>query len=273
MPPPYRQHQWAKFIQLKAMETVRIAVSYTSQHRPDDFGFANLKGTKINRTGSGTAFIAGMDRVEVCDCSQIPESHSISGCFKVMTAAHVVFDDEEAQNTIIEFFFDDNEDRSTVVTAMGVRVSHIDEHNNRSVIECRTHDLSLYQRLSTIRKEREQLIRDSLAKEVNHEPMVVLIAHPHGLSKCVSFGKLLKIEEEGDIRRTNDGVDLTGCFLTYDTPTCPGTGGGSVNLIGRGEVCLAFAPHYASKSNGENISGLGWTKCTSALQLRAGGHL
>lgn len=257
-----------EFIKLKSKETVRIFVPWTSLDRPDDLGFAEYKGTDFPRTGSGTAFLFNMEKVEDCSCHEVPEPHKVSGTFKVMTAAHVVFDDKEAQKTEIEFFYDDENSVSEVVKATGVRVSYIDVKNNMSVVECRTHDLTLFQHLSDARRQREHLIQESLRSLVSYEPMVVLISHPHGFSKRISVGKLIDIKEEGDIKTSKDGVELIGCVLAYDTPTCPGTGGGSVNLIGKNEVCFAFAPHYASKSNGQNISGLGWTKYIKSLQLR-----
>lgn len=268
LPSQYQHDDWVKFIKLKGNETVHISVYYTSKNRPDDFGFKDFKGTTKKRTGSGTAFIMNMENIEDCFCSEVEGTHKVSGSFKVMTVAHVVFDDDEARSTAITFFYDDDNDNTITVTARGERVSHIDIQRNRSVIECRTHDLTLFQRLSSARDERMRLIQSSLSKKVHQEPMVVLISHPHGMSKCVSIGKLLAIQEDGDIKETKDGVELVGCFLTYDTPTCPGAGGGSINLIGKEEVCYAFAPHCASHSNGLNTSGLGWTKYVKSLQLR-----
>ena len=58
-----------------------------------------------------------MDRNQRChdqNCSVVPGQawpHQTTGTFKVMTVAHVVFDDDEAKNTKISFFFDD--ERST----------------------------------------------------------------------------------------------------------------------------------------------------------------
>ncbi|CAG5134850.1 unnamed protein product [Candidula unifasciata] len=268
LPPPYRTENWVRFLRLKGEETVHISVSYTSNNRPEELGFQDLRGTTKVRIGSGTAFIMNMENTEDCYCGEIEGAHKVSGSFKVMTVAHVVFDDAEAQSTFIKFFLDDDSDSTAVVTARGERVSHIDIQRNRSVIECRTHDLTLFQRLSNSRNERMRLIQNSLSTEVNHEPMVVLISHPHGMSKCVSIGRLLAIQEEGDVKTTQEGVELIGCFLAYDTPTCPGAGGGSINLIGKGEVCYAFAPHCASHSDGKNTSGLGWTKYVKSLELR-----
>ena len=39
----------------------------------------------------------------------------------VLTAAHVVFDDDEVKKMRLELFFDDDQDRSGVVFAEGVR--------------------------------------------------------------------------------------------------------------------------------------------------------
>uniref|UniRef100_A0A0B6ZTR3 Peptidase S1 domain-containing protein n=1 Tax=Arion vulgaris TaxID=1028688 RepID=A0A0B6ZTR3_9EUPU len=268
LPHNYQRQEWVDFIKLKSEETVLIEVNFTSYDRPDEFGLANIRGKTIKRIGSGTAFIMNMDKTEDCYCLEIPAAHKVSGYFHVMTVAHVVFDDIEAQHTVIKFFHDDDKDKSAIVTARGVRVAYVDIQRNRSIIECRTHDLTLCQRLVNARKKREILIQESLSSLVNYEPIVLLISHPHGLSKRVSTGKLLNIQQEGEVKTTKDGVELIGCILTYDTPTCPGTGGGSINLIGHGEVCLAFAPHCASKGDGQNISGLGWTKYVKSMQLR-----
>uniref|UniRef100_A0A0B7BC95 Peptidase S1 domain-containing protein n=1 Tax=Arion vulgaris TaxID=1028688 RepID=A0A0B7BC95_9EUPU len=255
-PENFQTESWVKLIRLKAVDVVRLVVSCTSKNRPEELSLTNVKDV---RYGTGTAFLYKMDKTEQCDCTVATAGHSVSGLFRVMTASHVVFDDEEAKNTTVEFFYD-SADTSTVIRGWGVRVCHIDVMRNRSIIECQTHDLNLCQRLTHALKERNHLIAKELEPHIVSVLTSVIISHPHGMCKQVTFGKLKEMKEYGVARTTKEGVMLIDCMLTYDTPTCPGTGGGPVNVIGGGTTCYAFAPHCASKGNDENISGLGWTR-------------
>lgn len=252
----FRDDKWVRLIRFKAFDVVRLSVSHTSDDRPDDLGF---KGTKDVRFGSGTAFVYNMRNSEPCDCKAGPAGHSMSGVFKVMTVSHVVYNDKEAQSTTVEFFYD-SVDSAKIVRAWGVRVCSVDVERNRSVIECRTHDLGLWQTLESARKARKELIEEDLEAKVGNSLMAVLISHPHGMCKQVSVGTLKSLITTGDARMIN-GVKLIDCILTYDTPTCSGTGGGPINVFGGGTTNYAFAPHCASKKNGgENFSGLGWAR-------------
>lgn len=255
MPDNFRTQSWVKLLKLKAVDVVRLTVSQTSDARPDELGF---RGTTTVRFGTGTAFVHKMDKTELCDCGAGTPGHRRSGIFLVMTASHVVFDDIEAKATAVDFFYDST-DISTIVRAWGVRVVSVDVERNRSIVECRTHDLGLCQRLKDAQKERNELIQKDLEPVVGSSQMAVLISHPHGLCKQVSFGRMKDKQLVGEVK-TKDGIQLADCLITYDTPTCPGSGGGPVNVLGGGTVSFAFAPHCASKGNGENMSGLGWVR-------------
>ncbi|CAG5133528.1 unnamed protein product, partial [Candidula unifasciata] len=256
MPENFQQPSWVKLIKLKGVDVVRLTVAQTSDTRPDELGF---RGTTAVRFGTGTAFVHNMEQTELCGCAVGNSGHLCSGAFLVMTAAHVVYNDYEARATTVDFFYD-SMDVSTIVRAWGVRVVTVDVDRNRSVVECRTHDLNLCHTLKKAQNERNKIIETELEPAVGSSQMAVIISHPHGLCKQVSFGNLKTKELVGVVKTTKDGMQLADCLLTYDTPTCPGSGGGPVNVMGGGTVSYAFAPHCASKDSGENLSGLGWAR-------------
>ena len=193
------------------------------------------------------------------DCQEVSGTHSVSGIFKVMTAAHAVYNDEEARNTTIEFFFDSDEDMSTVVRARGLRVSSFDCERNRSVLECFTHDLQLWKTLQHFRDKKIRIQRNlKIASPRADSEMVVLVSHPHGLSKRISIGGLVAIEKLDHTSQVG-GASLAECLLTYTTATCPGAGGGAVTVYRPDGISLAFAPHCSTCGDKTNKSGLGWT--------------
>lgn len=269
LPEGFRGRHFADIINLKAEETVRIIVRYTSHDRPTELGSHEKKGTNIQRLGCGTVFVLFMARPQRChntSCTEKPRPHEVSGTFKVMTVAHIVFDDAEAKNTTIEFFFDDDKNTENVVKAQGIRLSSIDVANNRSIIECVTHDFGLHKKLQHFRSRKIKL-QSQLPKTLTQTSdqgatpignlLVVLTSHPHGAAKRVSFGSIINIERKGDKIVKMDGITLLSCTMMYTAPSCVGSGGGSITVYNTLGHCVAFAPHFGVVER-RSASALGW---------------
>ena len=100
-----------QFIIMNGLRIVRLIVK-TSKDRPKKYG----RGIQ---TASGF-----VDTLR----SKVPvEGFTPGTTFWVNTAAHVVWNDEEARNTKIQFFFDDDCDKSGVRAGKGVRVRRVFE--------------------------------------------------------------------------------------------------------------------------------------------------
>ena len=109
----------------------------------------------------------------------------------VETNRHIVFDDEEAANTTVEFFFD-RPDRRSVYSFKVTGVLHDASlaGGNRSFLVCKTSDHSFVSSLREKRRELERLVenfpvtvRPALSKHM------FMVHHPHGCAKVFSFGK------------------------------------------------------------------------------------
>ncbi|XP_012940386.1 uncharacterized protein LOC106012324, partial [Aplysia californica] len=123
------------------------------------------------------------------DCPFSKEDHLVTATFVVFTAAHVVYDADEAVVTSVEFFYDDDKDRSEVVTAQAVQLGYADEGADTTCLKCICHDLALFHKM----KSRRMYGKD--VKWSMSVPIAVLISHPHGCSKQISVGDLVDRKE------------------------------------------------------------------------------
>ena len=106
--------------------TVRLRLYWTSPDRPDDDEFSNHRGTVTPRMGTG--FIRRVsDPVsdKPCPCDKC--NGEITRKFwrlEVRTAAHVVYNTEEAKSTRVDLFYDDDSCKfdGRMVTLTGLRV-------------------------------------------------------------------------------------------------------------------------------------------------------
>ena len=172
-----------------------------------------------------------------------PTPHYVSGFFRIHTAKHVVFDDAEAQRTIIEFFYDDHRDTRHVVRARGYRVVRSDLDGDYCVMDCVTHDPNLGVALDAVRCQWMGLWGE-VKDRVYGEDFSLVISHPHGCSKQFSLGKCLN-------REWGQTCDGQGWYrYMYDAATCPGSSGAPVWIPGRDGLISGYAPHSGCEAQG-----------------------
>ena len=109
----------------------------------------------------------------------------------IETNRHIVFDDAEAAETTVEFFFD-QVDRKSVYSFKVSHVLHAAslQGGNRSVLVCRTSDLSFVHNLRAKRRELDLLVQQFPTSAREKLPAhVFVVHHPHGGEKVYSFGK------------------------------------------------------------------------------------
>uniref|UniRef100_A0A0B7B952 Peptidase S1 domain-containing protein n=1 Tax=Arion vulgaris TaxID=1028688 RepID=A0A0B7B952_9EUPU len=264
LPDGYKDQDIVDYIRSQADLTVRVTTTYISQNRPEGYAFYECRGKKFLRVGSG--FMQYVYRNELrsnkpCPCPECKNSPTPRlewAKLKIRTATHVVFDDEEAQNTIVEFFYDDNKGRDKVRYVYGESVAFGAIKGDWCDIRCVSHDIDLCEFLKdTWGRWRwlEMKVNQKFNSEDDHR-LAVVVSHPHGCSKQVSIG----VWRDRDI--VDRSRDWENCVYTYDTPTCPGSSGAPVWILGqmKGAGFFGRHPHSGRPLVGLNVSAVGWDR-------------
>ena len=207
IPEEFRDSEVLYFVRWASARTVRLVVGYTSSDRPEHFrnNAGKLTGYQCTSYGSGHIFRTGTTKEEV---SRRPPAVGIAGrTFFISTAAHVVFNDKEAENTKVEFFFDDDEDRSGVIIARGSRIvkQHIDL------------DFTTFTCVVETESDGDR-IRKSLQNKVGKIPkfpFLYCVSHPHGTAKKVSFGSF-KIMRRPEVKEKFADWEYLLKILTFE---------------------------------------------------------
>ncbi|XP_012945395.1 uncharacterized protein LOC106013653 [Aplysia californica] len=196
LPKSCRHPDFLSYILNLASRTVLLTVYYTSEHRPDHFGWSTLKGKRAPRVGSGYLTVYKTKRDQAAASTQ-PASSTSSFHFGedeetvliVKTAAHVVYNQEEVKWTKVKLFFDDDSDRSTVIEAKGIRITDNSEEEDRSEFIIRLMNSEL---LPVVMKK---LVLFESYNGPFPENIAFCVSHPHGVAKRVTFGEMLVHEQ------------------------------------------------------------------------------
>ena len=168
-----------------ALLTVRLVVSHISLDRPEEMRMGSGKSGAFQTNGTGSLKRIGAAALDLTKCGKVA---GVAGkTFFIETAAHVVFDNEEAKNTIVEFFFDDDDNRSNVITAKGIRVVQQNTSSDHCIFVC---EVETEEDGESIRKQLSSLDH----KKDLVPPATIFsfcVSHPHGVAKRVSFGSIL----------------------------------------------------------------------------------
>ena len=203
--------------------TVRLRVHWTSPGRPDEDPFSDARGTDKIRLGTG--FIEDVsDPVSDKPCPCVECNGKInrkSWRFKVQTAAHVVYNTEEAKSTRIDLFYDDDSSRrdGTMATVTGLELVGIDPDSDVCGMMCVTHDEALGERIESVwrcwlngyRGPQDLSGLDFLLQE-GRDPTLI-VSHPHGQPKKITVGQW----RYGEFP-----------LVEYNAATCPGSSGAPV---------------------------------------------
>lgn len=201
--------------------TVRVRVHYTSNDRPDDDPFSAARGTKLRR--SGTGFLVGVypldsgEPISCVECGGGDPAKTHWG-FQVVTANHVVFNTEEARETQVDFFFDDesSEGDGRTKTVSGVRAQNCHPSWDRCTMLCTTCDGDLARRMQSALRHapfaaagigRYETFLQSCGKNCD---VGLMVSHPHGQPKKITVGEWRCRDYPREY---------------YTVPTCPGSSG------------------------------------------------
>lgn len=263
LPSRYHDPDLFMLIQVISFLTVRIDVSYTSNRRPMynegttcPYPFSKERGQKGQRTGTGRIgmvwrYTEKDNRTCICSaCKNSPTPKREWGLIRIITAVHVVYDKEEALHAVSRFGY--NSEHSPGVILEGVDMERADVTDDRCHLSCVTHDLQL---LDQMRQNwsRYPPLHAKLCKKFDtpEDKLTVIVSHPHGCIKYISLGEWAKREERGE---SSPGHPYA--VYTYNAPTCPGSSGATVYIMGR-KWGLWYNQIHRGYNGMDNFSGNG----------------
>ena len=226
---------YRKWFRATADLTVKLSVCYTSQDRPDGDPFCQCRGSSLPHSGTGWIDRVDSEINEPCPCDKCNGQEVRKYWrFYVRTAQHVVYNTEEAKETRLDLFYDDetSHQEGKVVSVPALRVVRSDAEYDHCHMECVTHDKRIGEMVEILhlrwvsldkairsRSTRFYFNTSSLSdrpREMStrkRQRYTLIISHPHGQAKKITLGK--HREEKGVVQ-------------DYQTATCPGSSGASV---------------------------------------------
>nr|KAI8746004.1 hypothetical protein BgiMline_019720 [Biomphalaria glabrata] len=162
---------------------------------------------------------------KVCPCADCKAGTPVSEwlSIKAMTAKHIVPDNIDASHTFLKLVNGSHKSENYILDGISAQVSSCHDWCR---LTCITHDTSLFNKVDEELKAYNMYAR-RLYEFYRHsrgkEKFVVIISCPHGCSKQISFGYWCQREQTG-------GIDTA---YTYTAPTCVGSSGASVFILGR----------------------------------------
>ncbi|XP_059160898.1 uncharacterized protein LOC131944357 [Physella acuta] len=245
-------------IKTLAALTVQVKTKFTSLERPEFYPGTQVPYPCYNDRGShviriGTGRVCRVDkRIEkrgTCRCATCQVSATPSKVWReinVLTATHVVFDDNEARQTRCVLGFDDN--KSPVVSLDGWEMfGGGDTERDWCRLSFVTCNLELVDEFDKICRRfiyQCRAVSNKYRRFDDVDKLTVIVSHPHGCPKQVSVGQWTHRHE----------IDDTWTRYWYTTCTCPGSSRATVYRLGCGGWMSHHHPHSGSNSVG-NYSG------------------
>ncbi|GFS04760.1 hypothetical protein ElyMa_001183700 [Elysia marginata] len=208
--------------------TVRLRVHCTSRDRPDGDCLSQYRGSDRLRLGTGFIYYMNDPKCnQPCPCRECGGNVAKKfWTFSVITACHVVYNTEEAKETKVDLFYDDEncEQDGRMKTVWAVEVKWAESDNDLCVIFCVTHDEMLGERIRCLIEQwnsghsQTESEGTSVPSLDFGDKAALVVSHPHGQPKKISVGKISLV--------TDSCVDEFGC--EYLAATCPGSSGAPV---------------------------------------------
>ncbi|CAL1543902.1 unnamed protein product [Lymnaea stagnalis] len=275
----------ADYILAESKTTVRVLVKWTSKNRPDQDSCARFRGTRNTRTASGKYVLDNPHDIQTKDCPiplchrkrDLGPNHKIyEGDLKIFTNKHVLYDEDELNRTVVDFFYDSH-DRKGVAREYATKLFYTKPSSDKTFLKVTIHDADLLQKLEQIDTNKCQCFQKlppSVLRRMS--AFAIVISHPHGLPKKVSIGRVVKVTEENltdeTIANAKSAADLERIWFVsrreedyrnfmaglgkfnlpvykvwYDTPTCQGSSGAPV-IFGARQCNGIWGPYMAFHS-------------------------
>ncbi|GFR74075.1 hypothetical protein ElyMa_005746100 [Elysia marginata] len=163
-----------------------------------------------NNTATGRALIISNELGSTTPCEQIhcqyPRGHLLHGGIGIITNKHVVMNTDQAATTKVEFFYNDDDQRDTVVRELGHKLHFTNYKMDYTMFSCYVHSKDLVKLVQNLDLRRQcawehipPLIRQA------SRAYAIVISHPHGVAKKISFGKVKEREMRcrSSVEKTN----------------------------------------------------------------------
>lgn len=185
---------------------------------------SSTKASTLSRTSSSTSS-------KNSPCSSVSrsvkankKSHFVYGGVYIRTNRHVIYDKSEADNALVNFFYQ-SADESGMVRGHVSAIHGVNNEQDHIVLHVMSHDRQLLNKIEldmiNAKSSFMQMLKSTQSMQQFHGNnqlcWVAVISHPHGCPCCISFGRLIKEE-----------VELKRVIKYYDADTCPGSSGGLV---------------------------------------------
>lgn len=186
-----------------------------------------------------------------CDCRRLDLPVLQWATVKVVTSARMM-SETDIQSLQVRVGFDVDDDVGYVLR--GLDVLEYDQGADRCIINCLWHDLILLDDYKKCWKNYLRLscnVREMYRHSRDKHKLAVVVSHPFGCSKHISFGEW---KEQFKLRT----IPFTSSHYTkysYTTPVCSGCEGAPVLILGSG-LDSSIHMHSYSK-NGLHYSGVG----------------
>ena len=225
---------------------MRIRTQWTSLERAVGEYASECRGTPKQRLGTGSLFNVNVTKLgQPCPChkckGEVVRKHWE---IIVQTAGHVVFNTEEAKETRVDLFYDDEqaEEEGRMKTVWAVKVLWSNVDMDICLLLCVTHDQTLADKIQSITFHwRASLFHifdtpnDHFFQKVVHlffdgdhrRNRAMIVSHPHGQPKKITVGKL-RYSKNISWYCCKSIEDRMKKPLKYQTPTCPGSSGATV---------------------------------------------
>ncbi|KAH9512182.1 hypothetical protein Btru_040991 [Bulinus truncatus] len=240
IPEPYQDAEEVyKLVKAMAYLTVRLKTNYVSKKRPRYLPRTNYDYPLYEKRGekgynSGTGRVCDVVKMEKGQCSckkcQDPKNSPSTTWWsvKIFTATHVVYDDNEAAQTTCNLFYDGGVQKEgrEKTDLVGCKKIWLDVGGDLCLIETPTCDQNLATKLfDKIKKFNTywQSLQTMYELDRQQEKLVMIVSHPHGSEKRISVGLGVDIGRKKKLGYSK---------FIYTAPTCPGTSGGPVYILG-----------------------------------------
>ncbi|CAL1532398.1 unnamed protein product [Lymnaea stagnalis] len=260
----YRSKQLHQLILDMADLTVSVLVSFKSKKRPqidrteDEMSPNNYinekKGFRL-KTGMIINLIKYSGKnSSLCPCQTCKFSgvHSSSwGKVFVLTSSTVVYDDNEAEKSCLNLFYNSHSDEAHIL--YGSCVSEKNAEEGWCIVECATCDSTLLDTLdATIKRCRFAMAEFNKDTPRETTMLVCIVSHPHDFPKQITMGTTKKRE----CVESKEYTDYTR--YTYTNTTCHGSAGAFVYIHGVSDILARqFHVHLGVTGSGTNYCSIG----------------
>ncbi|KAK6987126.1 hypothetical protein BgiMline_016808 [Biomphalaria glabrata] len=246
IPSAFHFSEMSDLLKLLGELTVRVTVSTTSKLRPSE-GLTRINGYKA-RIGTGFAIEHACPIKKFQDIDDIKRWLELGrkkdiGYVYIQTSRHLVFNDEEAQNAVVDFFYD-TPDAKDVITLEGkfLMVSST-AGDNQCLLVCECSDLGFIRKVNEMHRELVGVAHRLPPKAKKRmSKKMFMIHHPHGGPKVLSYGDYVRVNFKINLiencratltkltesEQVPEELSTYRKALFYATDTCPGSCGAPI---------------------------------------------